>query len=453
MASTLPTITEETPAPPNPNMVARSDANLPELAEAVGCLKVGSSSSSAHRLLKDSGNVAAEGVDSGYASKEGSQAPSLENTACIDGGTVVGSPRWSRRNKMKLIPFEKTIPKLTQNRFEDLRELHADNLIDLTRGVSRSRGILMSLKVLGESESTAAPWVFIQCDKAVAKKVRRFFKLPSVELDFKPPNPDAYTPSFEIYVYEMPPLALGGNSPNRPIPQHDYANETPELHLGEWSDESLCGSKITVSTHGQKRSATIGGVISIQSADRKTWVLGITAGHFLAEERYMDDLEEEQDSDDDLDGASFDDASEFELDLDPREFEVLLRSAEETAQREVPEWVLASVGGIFMASQDGLHDGPNLDWALFTIKDISFYLPNLLTVHQISQVIHPDRRDTHGENPVLLSTVTSGLVLGTLSSSWSYLMLAPGNGLVRTNTLKVPHHHGWHLYPTDQESC
>ena len=63
----------------------------------------------------------------------------------------------------------------------------------------------MSLKMLGENESTAAPWIFIQCDKIIAPKVRKFFKQPSVESDFKPSRPDAYSPVFNIYVHEMPP--------------------------------------------------------------------------------------------------------------------------------------------------------------------------------------------------------------------------------------------------------
>jgi hypothetical protein len=56
----------------------------------------------------------------------------------------------------------------------------------------------MTLKVLGESEETAEPWVFIQCDKAIAKKVRRFFKQSSVVSDFKPPSPNIYTPKLYI---------------------------------------------------------------------------------------------------------------------------------------------------------------------------------------------------------------------------------------------------------------
>jgi hypothetical protein len=62
----------------------------------------------------------------------------------------------------------------------------------------------MRLKLLGESESMAAPWVIILCDMAEARKVRRFFKKPSVESDFKPLHPNAYTPRLEIYVHALP---------------------------------------------------------------------------------------------------------------------------------------------------------------------------------------------------------------------------------------------------------
>jgi hypothetical protein len=213
---------------------AISDVNASKLIEAVAALKVGRSSQPGKRpsantiIVEDTGEI-----DSGYASKNGSQSSTPESSNFRDGGAVLigNASRWSitKRKKIKLTPFDKDIPRLTQNRFEDLRELHADNLVKLTRGSFRCRGILMSLKVLGESESTAEPWVFIQCDKAVARKVGQYFKQRSVESDFKPPNPDAYTPNFEIYVHEMPPLALGSNSVLPPTPRSDvnYTHQKP----------------------------------------------------------------------------------------------------------------------------------------------------------------------------------------------------------------------------------
>ena len=80
-------------------------------------------------------------------------------------------------------------------------------------------------------------------------------------------------------------------------------------------DNSLCGSRITVSINGQRGSATIGGLILIQTDQGYFQTLGIIAGHFLTQEYNMEDedAEDAEDVDDDLDEESFDDGQEFEL--------------------------------------------------------------------------------------------------------------------------------------------
>lgn len=50
------------------------------------------------------------------------------------------------------------------------------------------------------------------------------------------------------------------------------------------SKQSLCGTKVYILDHGIKRPATIGGLITIRSAERGTVTPGMTAGHFLAGE-------------------------------------------------------------------------------------------------------------------------------------------------------------------------
>jgi hypothetical protein len=453
MTSILPLSTADSAAS---SSTAKFDAESSELAEAVAALKVGRATPPPKRPLIDAIKVGNNGqVDSGYASHSGSKTSTPGDSTFVDGGVVVGkAPRWSiaGRKKTKLLHFEKDIPRLTQNRFEDLRELHADNLIKLTRGLSRCRGILMSLKVLGENESTAAPWVFIQCDKAIAGKVRRFFKQPFVESDFKPAHPNAHTPNFEVYVYEMPPLALGSNSQCPPIARPDPydTRETPELYFKEKIPGSLCGSKIIVSSSGQRRSATIGGLVSIQWKSGDCQLLGLTACHFLAQEQHLEDLEEEEHTDDDPDEGPFEDGQEFELDLGSLKYGAPALPAENAAQHEVSENLGAVFGHIFKTSLDSLQDGPNLDWALFTVENKSLLAPNFVG-QEITRVAHPDQNET--QQAVLLSTATSGLVLGTLSSSWSYLMLAPGKSLVRTNALKIRDHPGWFLFPIYQDNC
>ncbi|KAH8797455.1 hypothetical protein F5882DRAFT_349369 [Hyaloscypha sp. PMI_1271] len=346
------------------------------------------------------------------------------------------------RKKTKLQHFEISIPKLTQDRFADLRELYAETLNNLTWGVSRRRGILMTLKVLGVSLSTATPWVFIQCDKTIAGSVRRFFKQPSVEADFKPANPDAYTPRFDIYVHELPPLPLRGKRPCK-SPLHNDVNHTHEAlevyceENTKLSSRSLCGSKITVLINDTSKSATIGGLISIKTKEGAYRTVGITAGHFLAEEKPMADTEINEKSHLDLDAETFDDEEEFELDLGSLTHETPAFSAGKAAQSENGETIetLVAIGHVFKTSQNDLQHTPNLDWALFTIENSSFSLPNIVASHKLIQVADPDVRVS--ERMVYLSTAMSGRISGMLSSSWSYLMLAPGNGLVRTNTLKM----------------
>jgi hypothetical protein len=435
-----------TPLGPVPATI--SDENSSELIEAVASLNVNHSSPPRKGLSKTSMRVDnISEIDSGYASKNASQASTPDNSKFIEGGGVVCStPRWpiTGRKKIKLRHFELPISLLTQNRFEDLRELHADNLARLTRGVSKCRGILMSLKVLGATEANAAPWVFVQCDKAIAKKVRRFFRQSSVESDFKPLVPDAYTPSFEIYVHEMPPLALGSTPPHFSTPQFDstHAQESVELYLDKSAmirDNSLSGSKITaVTAGGQRSSATIGGLILIETEQGDFHTLGMTASHFLAPNHNIqtfDEDGEEGEVDDDSNDGFFDDEQEFELELSSLGCAGQTSSAEITPLNELPEHTGVSIGKIYRTSQNSRQDGSNLDWALFTIENSSLYLPNIVAAGKVTRAIHPKAMET--ERGVVLSTATSGIVYGKLSSSSSYLMLAPGNGMVKTYSLII----------------
>jgi hypothetical protein len=105
----------------------------------------------------------------------------------------------------------------------------------------------------------------------------------------------------------------------------------------------------------------------------------------------------------------------------------------------------ASIGHIFKTSQDVRQDAPNLDWALFTIENSSLYLPNVVAAREVTQNIDQNTVGT-AERRVVLTTATSGLLYGRLSSSSSYLMLAPGNGLVKTNALRISGSQGWCLF-------
>jgi hypothetical protein len=424
--------------------MAIADADKLELVEAVAALKIGRPSLPLKAPLEESATVDPGRVDSGYASVNSSEGSSPDKISFVNGGTAVSKTlkSWGipTRKKIKLMPFDKPIPILTQLRFDNLRELHADGLNKLTKGLVRCRGILMSLKVLGQSETTAVPWVFIQCDRVIAGKVRRFFKQPAVQSDFKPPQPDAYTPRLEIYVLELPPLALQNSSPSE---GGIKGRERIDLYCQEsniLASESLCGSKVCVNVNGEMKSATIGGLISVRSNLGYNLVLGITAGHFLAEEQHTtlegggggeEGEEGEEDTDDFSDIA---DNGVFELDMSSFSTEVTNPSERDDMKIESPHESQTVIGHVYGASQDDLGDRPNLDWVLFTVDDTSLHLPNVVNGREIrsQQVGITDK-----ERIVVLDAATSGSVYGVLSNSWSYLMLTPGNNFVRTHALTI----------------
>lgn len=109
----------------------------------------------------------------------------------------------------------------------------------------------------------------------------------------------------------MPPLALSRNLPDALRSRSDDRNTSEGLELYvERRASSLCGAKITVSCNGQRRYATIGGLVAIDGGEGSSQILGITAGHFLGKQQYLDKEAQEEDIDED-----FDDTQEFELDL------------------------------------------------------------------------------------------------------------------------------------------
>jgi len=432
--------------PPNPQLMALSDVESSELVEAVVALDMSTSPAAPKRPLAAPMQVAEE-IDSGYASK--SSTPENSNFGPF---IVTKTPLMSltRQKKSKLMHFEKLIPKLTQNRFEDLRELYADSLNNLASGIPKRRGILMTLKVLGESEETAEPWVFIQCDKAIAKKVRRFFKQSSVVSDFKPPSPNKYTPKLEVYVHELP-LLLGEKSLRPLIPTFTSLNPFDGLELYYEQNpnmpQSLCGSKLHAVVNGQWRSATIGGLISVETADGHVQVFGITAGHFLDAEQYTEDSdesaqEEEEETDGDTDDELSDAGQDFELDQVLMEEPASKNSAYEIAGPSNTSDIRRNfIGCVFWTSQKDLQGRSDLDWTLFTIRNNALKLPNIVVTDKVTQISTERVEDIRR---IVLWTSSHGKISGYLSGSWSYLALSFGNSLVRTKAVKFENNQGWY---------
>ncbi|KAK0741434.1 hypothetical protein B0T18DRAFT_432539 [Schizothecium vesticola] len=127
---------------------------------------------------KKSGETTAD-HDSGYASI--ASTPHEEN-----GGLPLPEPSRKEIEAPKPRPFDKPIPKSLTDRFFDLRVLYSK---PLWKAVSKRRSnpgdISMKLKYLGASEEEAKLYIVVQCDKAVSKKVTKFFQQAYVVEDLR----------------------------------------------------------------------------------------------------------------------------------------------------------------------------------------------------------------------------------------------------------------------------
>ena len=186
--------------------------------------------------------ISPEGSDSGY----GSTGNITDHSQDFADGVALPSRRFFERKVTKLRLFDREIPQLTQHRFHDLHELFERPLCEyLTRAKINQNPISLKLKVLGESEATAKPWIVVLCNQTASKKIRQFFNQQHIKAQYQPSNPESYLPSFEVFVCNRPP---------RPMASTEVYGDHEER-------STMCGKVIKVGEAHQSRFATLGGVI------------------------------------------------------------------------------------------------------------------------------------------------------------------------------------------------
>ena len=188
-----------------------------------------------------------EGFDSGYGSTGNTpDGSTTDRSQDFADGVALPSRRIFERRVTKLRPFDREIPQLTQHRFHDLQELFERPLYNhLIEARITPHPISLTIKVLGESEATAKPWIVIFCSKAASKRVRGFFNQQHIKAYYQPSKPDSFQPSFEIFVCDRPPKPMAGIK-----------------IYGDFDHRStMCGSRIRVGEADRARFATLGGVI------------------------------------------------------------------------------------------------------------------------------------------------------------------------------------------------
>jgi hypothetical protein len=391
-----------------------------------------------------------DGTDSGYATKSGTPESDYFST-----GFALPASKlqiWPRIIKLKVFD-EKAIPPLTWKRFNDLSELFSKPLYEhLANSKVRYRALSIKLKVLGPEHSQSKPWIVVQCDKPIAKRVRQFFNIRWVRTEYHPPIPEASCPCFGVLVCERPPRPIAGNGS---IDVFGLPS-LPGIATG-----ALIGCMmIRLSKEYGSMAATIGGLVKVSMPDKSSQIYGLTAGHIISKTLYEDNLDDQQE----VEGEAGDDDDEplEPWNTDPEVFKLgvpyedgtfsesafsqaspSLKSprARPLVYRDKGPW--QKIGSIASYSKNDPAGGQNLDWALVDINPM--HIPvDLFGARSNMGIMHTNTSsETRWNNPmsmgpdrkVTLMSVMSGVKNGELTTSCSYLMLAPSKRLVKAYTL------------------
>jgi hypothetical protein len=395
-----------------------------------------------------------EGRDSGYASL----ATTPDNGYPADSQRKLSvevqlpSRRFYQRTITQLKVFDMPIPESTRNRFLDLKELFDRPLYDyLFKGKPRSSTISVKLKILGATEKDAKPWIVVFCDKAVSKRARQFFNQPVVKAQYQSRDDHACSSLFDLVVCDRPPILRAGR---------DHIGLYAPISTDTFRQITLCGTAIMASIDGENRFSTLGGIVEVTMPGHLSKLYGLTAGHFVSpkslteqadSENIVDDDDAgEYEDEDDYDCYFLRDEEEFELALEPEPQESLeclasqgpTTSTVEWSSPPISEW--SRIGNVSMPLCNSPDDALNLDWALIDIDGPLLYRPNLLVVadQQHGYSIHGELIELHDKQvdapdgqAVMVLTGTGGVKEGRLSTSLSFLMLAPGKRLTEAYTL------------------
>ncbi len=191
--------------------------------------------------------ISPEGSDSGYGSTGNmTDGSNTDHSQDFADGIALRPRRLFERKVTKLRLFDREIPQLTQHRFHDLHELFERPLCEyLIKFKVNVNPISVKLKVLGECEATAKPWIVVLCNETASRRIRQFFNQQQIKAIYQPSSPDSSLPSFEVFVCNRPPRPMAGT----------------EIYGDDDTRSTMCGRIIKVGEAHQSRTATVGGVI------------------------------------------------------------------------------------------------------------------------------------------------------------------------------------------------
>ncbi|KAL9575405.1 hypothetical protein ACKAV7_000203 [Fusarium commune] len=321
--------------------------------------------------------------------------------------------------------FDEPISERLKARFFDIKVLYTQPLLDYILKRKKDPGdISMKLKYLGLNLRSIQLYIVIQCERKVAKRVRKFFAQGHVE--------EELLPDFRVFVLEKALLRLTND-------------EVIEVIADSNPKRTWCGAPIRLRRGDKSVMATFGGVIVVETSYKR--LVGLTAAHSLKKLHGSPIL---QPSRDDREGpflSSSSDVSKSDEDSDcdsATTTESSLQHLEHTDDKGLititSQHVLAI--GTILCDTFNTPLAQNYDWAAIDLNQQDA-LPNRVVLDQ-----HPDSSDFEEESrvePTLFpSRISTALVLRQV------LVLKQGSSFVEVYDLIMEH--GSSLSPGDSGS-
>ncbi|KAF4502726.1 hypothetical protein FAGAP_1029 [Fusarium agapanthi] len=339
--------------------------------------------------------------------------------------------------------FDRPVSDRLKARFFDIKVLYTQPLLDYILKRKKDPGdISMKLKYLGLSSLSAQLHIIIQCERKIAKRVRKFFAQGHVE--------EELLPDFRVFVLEKALLRLTDD-------------DAIEVLTDSVPERTWCGAPIRLRRGNVSVVATFGGIIVVETAHKR--LVGLTAAHSL---KKLHNPLSSQLSTSDTEvpfSSSSSDASESESGSDCDS----TFTTESSMQH--PEH-LNDKGLDTTASQDTLEIGhilcntfnapmaQNYDWAIIDLS-LQATLPNRVVLdgqsssdfeeeNDLEPIIFPVGNPCVSVSRKVMVLKQGAKPIGEMSLDTSSVLISPGSSFVEVYDLAMEHGHS--LSPGDSGS-
>ncbi|KAL4727169.1 hypothetical protein ACLX1H_006070 [Fusarium chlamydosporum] len=317
--------------------------------------------------------------------------------------------------------FDKPIPERLKARFFDIKVLYTQPLLDaISKGRKDPGDISMKLRYMGICSRDIEPHIVIQCERKVAKRVKRFFTQGHVE--------EELLPDFRVLVLTKTLLRLAND-------------DVVEVLSDSIPEGTMCGMPIELSRGGRSVNCTLGGVIMVEGPPKRLY--GLMAGHPL---RRLHVSSSDSHPTTEASGSSSEEECHCSDSDSVATFDICSKSRDPDTEEQHDKF-----GQPRLAIGTVTHDSfstsvkNNYDWAIIDL-DTGYALPNLVTPQSYASYfgeteveIQSYHHSSHEELPAkeVLILREGQPLMAELSFNTSSLMMFPGSSFVDVHEMAM----------------